>query len=93
MPLPTPCHVALMVEAVKVQPRSPALLVEMTDVEIRGKLEGLSMTKVRYRTWQAQDVEHKGRVFKKVKLTQVAQSTRNFTDQFISDMAEFRDHS
>jgi len=85
-------NVALVVDVVSVLPKSPALLVQLEDDEIRGKLDGLSCAEVRYKNWHRTDVLHSGKEYLNVKLMPMVTSTAEFTNSFIEGMADFRRH-
>ena len=57
-----------MIDAVRVLPKSPALLVQLEDDEIWDKLDGMSCAEVRHKNLHRTDVMHSGKVYSKLKL-------------------------
>ena len=90
------CHrhanIALMVEAIKELPKSPDLLISMTDSDIKEKLEMVESSHIVFRGWQQCEVEHNGKVYKKTKIIQMTMPTNRFRCQFLASMPEFRAH-
>ena len=90
------CHmhanVALMIEAVKILPKSTSSLVSMSDAEIQEKLESLEEKPIKYYSWTNVEKMYNGKKIRRVNLKEKVTSTSSFIQTLLQEMPKFRKH-
>lgn len=84
---------ALMIEAVKVLPHSPEVLVDMSDQDILIKLDNITSQDIKYRNWQKVKVNIHGKKYKQTQLTHEETDRNTFNKIFMAEILKFRPHS
>ena len=89
---------ALKVKALKIveatTTNNPDTLIRQnTDDEIIRKINECDTENVRYSEWKRKEVEHKGRVSKRMQIETVEKSKTEFVEMFRQDLINFRKHT